>query len=45
MDEKVFEHYCNSPVLAFYKRTLDEIGKERKHTLSARGGTYSQYEC
>lgn len=32
---KVFEHYCNSPVLAFYKRTLDEIGKERKHTLSA----------
>ena len=35
MDEKVFEHYCNSPVLAFYKRTLDEIGKERKHTLSA----------
>ena len=35
MDEKVFERYCNSPALAFYKRTLDEIGKERKHTLSA----------
>ncbi len=35
MDEKVFERYCNSPVLAFYKRTLDEIGKERRHTLSA----------
>lgn len=29
-----FEEFRNSPVLAFYKRTLDETERERPHTLS-----------
>lgn len=35
MDEARFTEYLNDPVLAFYRRTLAEIGEERKHTLSA----------
>ncbi len=35
MEESRFEEFLRSPVLAFYKRTLDEIAKERRHTLSA----------
>ena len=35
MDEARFNDYLNDEVLAFYRRTLVEIGEERKHTLSA----------
>ncbi len=35
MDEARFNDYLNDPALAFYRRTLTEIGEERKHTLSA----------
>ncbi len=31
---KKFEKFRNSPVLAFYKRTLDDTERERAHTLS-----------
>ena len=35
MDEARFDEYLNDVSLAFYRRTLVEIGEERKHTLSA----------
>ena len=35
MDEARFNDYLNDEVLAFYRRTLVEIGEERRHTLSA----------
>ena len=35
MDASVFERFRTSEVLAFYRRTLDEIAREREHTLSA----------
>ncbi len=35
MDESKFNAYLNDETLAFYRRTLTEIGEERKHTLSA----------
>ena len=35
MDEARFNAYLEDETLAFYRRTLKEIGEERKHTLSA----------
>ena len=35
MDESRFNAYLEDETLAFYRRTLKEIGEERKHTLSA----------
>ena len=35
MDEARFKAYLEDETLAFYRRTLKEIGEERKHTLSA----------
>jgi len=35
MDEARFNEYLNDETLSFYRRTLVEIGEERKHTLSA----------
>ena len=35
MDESRFNAYLQDETLAFYRRTLTEIGEERKHTLSA----------
>ena len=35
MDELRFNEYLRDDSLAFYRRTLNEIGEERKHTLSA----------
>ena len=35
MDEARFAAYLEDETLAFYRRTLVEIGEERKHTLSA----------
>ena len=34
MDEKRFHEYLCNEELAFYRRTLTEIGEERRHTLS-----------
>ncbi len=34
IDEKRFEQFRMDPALAFYKRTLDQLEEERKHTLS-----------
>ncbi|MBO7147383.1 MAG: oligoendopeptidase F [Lentisphaeria bacterium] len=34
MDEALFNEYLNADILSFYRRTLEEIGEERKHTLS-----------
>lgn len=31
-----FHSFCQSEVLAFYRRTLEETERERKHTLSAK---------
>ena len=34
LPEETFRALLKSPVLAFYRRTLKEIGRDRKHTLS-----------
>ena len=34
IDEQKFAQFRNDPILAFYKRTLDQLEEERKHTLS-----------
>ena len=34
MPEETFRSLLKSPILSFYRRTLKEIGRDRKHTLS-----------